>query len=51
MRYIANIKLSNGYRMSVLVEGVSNINDAKMAVITNSVVLPEQYQIKKTDDI
>ena len=51
MRYIANIKLSNGYRMSVFVEGVSNINDAKMAVITNSVVLPEQYQIKKTDDI
>ena len=31
MRYIANIKLSNGYKMAVLVEGISNMNEAKIA--------------------
>ena len=51
MRYIANIKLSNGYKMAVLVEGISNMNEAKIAVLNNCIVLPEQYQIKKTDNI
>ena len=51
MRYLVNVTLGNGYKVYVLAEGISNINDAKMAAITNSSNLPEQYQIKKTDKI
>ena len=51
MRYLVNVGLSNGYKMAVLVDGLTNMNDAKTAAITNSVNLPEHYQIKKTDKI
>lgn len=50
MRYLVRSTLSNGYKVYVLVEGVSNQNDAKMSAITNSALLPEQYHIKKTDN-
>ena len=41
MRYLVNVTLGNGYKVYVLAEGISNINDAKMAAITNSSNLPE----------
>lgn len=49
MRYLAECTSSQGYKIYVLVEGVSNINDAKMSAITNSALLPDQYHLKKTD--